>query len=298
MVASAGQARCEGEPLSTSVADSGLRRAGRVTGRRLGAFATAVALLALTGCSSETTGQLRRLGLPEAASDRAQPIFDLWIGTWITAGIVGVGVWGLIGWVVVRYRGRSNVMPRQNRYNLPMEIFYTAAPFIVVGVLFFYTVVAQDKVLKTHPEPDHTIRVVGYKWSWIFNYQEAENPEVGSDVWESGTINVTPDLYLPVNKTVRFYLNSPDVIHSFWVPSFYQKMDVIPGRNNFFDVTPTKVGTFAGKCAELCGTYHSAMLFNVKIVSEEDYETYLQTLVAKGNVGENVGPDDLAGGTR
>lgn len=260
------------------------------TGRRLAVFSSVVGLLALSGCSAELGEQFTRLGLPEAASDRAQPIFDLWIGTWIAAGVVGLGMWGIIGWAALRYRGRSNIMPRQNRYNLPMEIFYTAAPFVIVGVLFYYTVVAQEQVLATEEEPDHEITVVGYKWSWIFNYEEAGNPNVGQDVWDSGTISITPDLYLPVNETVRFKLDSPDVIHSFWVPSFYQKMDVIPGRDNFFDVTPTKEGTFAGKCAELCGTYHSAMLFNVKIVSKAEYETYLKSLAAKGNVGENRGP--------
>ena len=252
-------------------------------------YGTTVGLLALAGCSAETTAELQRLGLPEAASDRAPHVFSLWIGTWIAAGIIGVGVWGLIGWAALYYRGRSNVMPRQNRYNLPMEIFYTAAPFIVIGVLFYFTVVAQDRVLQRETEPEHTVRVVGYKWSWAFNYEEADNPAVGADVWEAGTINETPTLYLPVNKTVRFYLNSPDVIHSFWIPAFYQKMDVIPGRNNSFDVTPTKEGTFAGKCAELCGTYHSAMLFNVRIVSEAEYEAHLNSLEARGNTGQAVG---------
>ena len=113
---------------------------------------------------------------------------------------------------------------------------------------------------------------------------------MGSDVYEAGTINKTPTLYLPVNKSVRFTLNSPDVIHSFWIPSFYQKLDVVPGRNNSFDVVPNKEGMYPGKCAELCGTYHSAMLFNVAVVSEEEYNSYLKTLVAKGQVGEAKGP--------
>ena len=100
----------------------------------------------------------------------------------------------------------------------------------------------------------------------------------------------TPDLYLPVGKNVQFDLRSPDVIHSFWIPAFYQKLDVVPGRDNFFQVTPTKEGVFAGKCAELCGTYHSAMLFNVHVVSEAEYTAYLKSLVEKGQTGEVTGP--------
>jgi cytochrome c oxidase subunit 2 len=249
-----------------------------------------VGLVGLAGCSADTVAQLKRVGLPEAASNRAPYVFDLWIGTWIAAGIVCVGMWGLILWAAIRYRTKHNEMPPQNRYNLPMEIFYTIAPFIIIGVLFYYTVLAQNNVLAKVPEPDVTVNVVGQKWSWTFNYKSADNPAVGKDVYEAGTINQTPTLYLPVNKTVRFNLSSPDVIHSFWIPSFYTKMDVIPGRHNFFDATPNREGEFVGKCAELCGTYHSAMLFNVRIVSEDEYNAYLKTLVAKGQTGEAKGP--------
>jgi cytochrome c oxidase subunit 2 len=268
-----------------------------VSSRRLLTAGSATLVLALTGCSAETTAQLKRLGLPEAASDRSEPMFNLWIGTWIAAGIVGVLVWGLIGWAVIRYRSHDNQMPRQGRYNLPMEIMYTIAPFIIVGVLFYYTILAQNAVLQRDPEPDVEINVVGQKWSWTFNYKSANNPAVGQDVWNAGTINATPDLYLPVGKVVHFNLRSPGVIHSFWVPSFYQKLDVIPGRQNNFFLTPTKEGVFRGKCAELCGTYHSAMLFNVHIVSDEEYNNYLKTLVARGQTGEARGPKNADPGS-
>ncbi len=267
-----------------------VRRRGLI--RRLGAAGAGLGLLALAGCSSDTVAELRRLGLPEPASDRAPYIFDLWIGTWIAAGVIGVGTWALILYAAVRFKTRHNAMPKQNRYNLPMEIFYTIAPFIVVGVLFYYTILAQNAVQEDDPAPEVIVDVVGQKWSWTFNYKEADNPAVGSDVYEAGTINKTPTLYLPVNKSVRFNLSSPDVIHSFWVPAFYRKLDVVPGRDNFMVMTPTQEGTFRGKCTELCGTYHSAMLFNVAVVSEEEYHTYLKGLIARGQVGEAKGPAD------
>jgi cytochrome c oxidase subunit 2 len=262
----------------------------RATRLRRGLLALPVlALSLLAGCSSETVDQFKRLGLPVGASDRGPFILNLWIGTWIAAGIIGVGVWALIGWAALRYRTNHNQTPRQSRYNLPMEIFYTIAPFIVVGVLFYYTIVAQTNVQAKVQNPDVTIDVVGQKWSWTFNYKSAANPAVGTDVWEAGTINKTPDLYLPVDKSVHFNLSSPDVIHSFWIPAFYEKLDVVPGRNNNFYATPNRVGVYAGKCAELCGTYHSAMLFNVHIVSEAEYTAYLKTLAAKGQTGEAKG---------
>lgn len=249
-----------------------------------------MAVVGLAGCSSETVAQLKRVGLPVAASNHAPEVKSLWVNSWIAAGCVGVLVWGLIVWCVVRYRRRSTDLPKQNRYNLPMEIMYTVAPFVIIGALFYWTVVVQDKETSESANPQHTVHVVAQKWAWTFNYKEASNPAVGNDVWETGTPQRFANLYLPVNQTVRFNLTSPDVNHSFWVPSFYFKMDVIPGRKNSFELTPTKVGVFKGKCAELCGTYHSTMLFNLHVVSLADYEAHLKQLAQAGNIGENTGP--------
>lgn len=245
-----------------------------------------VGALALAGCSAAGPGLPSRLGLPPAASDRTVYTHHLWIGAWIAAFGVGAAVWGMIVWCVIRYRRRKPGVPRQNRYNLPIEIFYTVTPFIMIGVLFYFTVLTQDRVQARVAKPDHTITVVAQKWNWSFNYEEANNPAVGQAVWESGTIQHPADLYLPVGQSVRFELHSADVIHSFWVPAFYEKLDVVPGRNNSLDLTPTKKGVFAGKCAELCGTYHSAMLFNVHIVSPQEYDAHLKSLAAKGQTGQ------------
>ncbi len=207
--------------------------------RRLLLVGLSLGVLALSGCTEAQVQQWKRLGLPSPAGDRTPYVEHLWIGAWIAAAFVGVLVWGLIGWASTRYRRKDpNFVPKQNRYNLPMEIMYTIVPFIIIGVLFYYTVVTQNKVLAVVPQPQHTIDVVGQKWSWTFNYKEADNPAVGQDVWEAGTINTSPDLYLPVGQSIRFNLSSPDVIHSFWIPSFYTKLDVVPGRDNHFYTTP------------------------------------------------------------
>lgn len=250
--------------------------------RRLGGAAALLVLL--TGCS----GQAARFGLPEPASDRAPYIADLWVGAWIASLVIGVFVWGLIGWAVIRYRRKHDdpEVPRQTQYHLPLELLYTLVPFLIIGVLFFYTVRAQDAVLAKENTPDHTINVIGQKWSWTFNYMEKANPSIGDDAHEIGTVQKIPDLYLPVGKSVRFNVDSPDVIHSFWIPAFLFKVDVIPGHPNSFDVTPTKLGVFDGKCAELCGTWHSAMLFKVHVVSEEEYNAQVKKLIAAGKTGE------------
>lgn len=253
-----------------------------------GAAAVAVAV-SLSGCSGAGPGRAARLGLVDPASDRAVHMGHMWIGVWVTALVIGVFVWGLIGYAAFKFRRRRGdpEVPRQSRYHLPLEVLYTIVPFLVIGVLFFYTVRTEDKVLAKDAEPQHVVNVVGQKWSWTFNYMEQDNPEAGGVVThEIGTIEKIPDLYLPVNQSVRFHLRSADVIHSFWVPAFYFKMDVIPGHPNQFDLTPTRIGVYDGKCAELCGTYHANMIFKVHVVSVEDYNKHLQQLKARGDTGE------------
>jgi cytochrome c oxidase subunit 2 len=259
-------------------------------GRRVRrAVTTAVgmlSLLVLTSCSEAEVDQLKRLGLPEPASDKSPYMHDLWIGAWIAAGITGVLVWGLIIWTLIRYRRRDDdELPVQTRYNLPIEVLYTVAPVIVVAVLFFHTVKTQDKILEKNPDADHNVLVVGQQWSWTFSYEDEEALGGETDVYTYGTTAQEPTLYLPVDESVTFTLHSPDVIHSFWVPSFYFKLDIIPGRENSFSMTPTEVGEYAGRCAELCGLHHSRMLFTLKVVSREDFDQHIEELEAMGQVG-------------
>ncbi|MEZ0164019.1 cytochrome c oxidase subunit II [Kineococcus sp. LSe6-4] len=236
---------------------------------------------------------------------------QLWDGSWIAALAVGVLVWGLTIWVVVAYRRRKGdpELPPQVRYNMPIEILYTIVPVMMVGVLFYYVARDQQAILDTSETPDVTVQVVGKKWSWDFNYLEGNGDSAQPGVYDTGRqADLTgregveedlPTLYLPVNERVQFDLYSRDVIHSFWVPAFLMKMDMIPGSPNKFQVTPTKEGDFKGKCAELCGEYHSEMLFNVRVVSAEEYQQHLDDLAAAGQTGSLpitlAGANEIAG---
>jgi cytochrome c oxidase subunit 2 len=256
------------------------RRPWSRAGRAAAAAGAVAAASLLSGCGITQEQAFEISGLPEAASDRAPLIGNLWVGTWIAALVIGALVWGLIAWASIAYRRKSTDegIPEQVRYNIPIEALYTVVPLFIIGVLFYWTVANANEVLAKETEPDVTIGVIGQQWSWTFNY-------IDDDVYDVGTAATIPQLYLPVNNVVEFQLNSPDVIHSFWVPSFYFKMDLIPGRTNSFQITPTKEGTFAGRCSELCGTYHSRMLFEVVVVSEQEYQDHLDELEAKGQTG-------------
>ena len=257
-----------------------LRRALTITGLSV------ACALALSGCGDA----VKRGFLPHGVTDQASRITTLWTGSWLAALGVGALVWGLILWCVVAYRRRKDEpeLPEQLRYNVPIEILYTIVPVFMVAVLFYYTARDEAALLDTSAKPDVTINVVAKQWNWDFNYIQAGTYEDATMVAMTGKPGVAatlPALYLPVNKRVEFVLTSRDVIHSFWVPQFLQKMDVIPGRVNRFQIVPTEVGTFQGKCAELCGAYHSAMLFQVKVVSQTAFDAHMAALRAAGNTG-------------
>jgi cytochrome c oxidase subunit 2 len=246
------------------------------------------AVLSLSGCSdSIKTGWLPS---DSGTTNQTGRIISLWNGSWIAALIVGVLVWGLVIWVMVAYRRRSGdtSLPPQIRYHLPLEIMYTIIPLMMVGVLFGYTYRDQTELISTKTKPDLTIGVVGKQWSWDFNYLNDDAYETGVQGQLNGKRGVEaeiPTLYLPVNERVQFNLTARDVIHSFWIPAFLMKMDTIPGIENNFQVIPQRIGTYKGKCAELCGEFHSEMLFNVQVVTRADYNAHIAALKAAGQSG-------------
>ena len=261
----------------------------RRTVRRWGLAATgAAAAFLLAGCGES----VQRGFMPRPVTEAADDVASYWTNLWIVALLVGGLTWGLILWSVFAYRRRSeDYVPTQFRYHVPIEILYTVVPILMVGAIFGTTVGVQNNMLALEEEPDVVVNVAGKKWSWDFNY-------VNEDVYiegiqaadlhkgEPGVPETLPTLVLPVDSRVEFVLTSRDVIHSFWVPQFLQKLDMVPGRVNIFQVTTTEEGTFQGKCAELCGAYHAQMLFQVEVVSQEEYDAHIQALRDAGSTGQ------------
>lgn len=259
-------------------------------------IATAVAL---AGCTpTELNGFLPGFvedGTP--ATNRTEMVSGLWVNSWIVLLAVGVITWGLILWAAFAYRRRKGQvgLPVQLRYNMPIEIFYTIVPLILVIGFFAFTARDQNILETQYEDPDVSITAIGKQWAWDFQYN-GEDDDQSDAVWTFGVQAVPeangdvdqaslPTLVLPVDKTVKLKLQSRDVIHSFWIIDFLYKKDMYIGKDNYWSFTPTREGTYAGKCAELCGEYHSAMLFNVEVVSETEYEAYLDDLRAQGNTG-------------
>jgi cytochrome c oxidase subunit II len=253
------------------------------------AVAAIVALV--TGCSAEAQRGYMPGYDDGEVTNMTERITSLWVGSWIAALIVGLITWGLILWCVAVYRKRKDdeTLPVQLRYHVPLEIMYVILPILMIGVLYYYT--ARDMSAQTDisAEPDVTVQVIGKQWSWDFNYVDEDVYETGvhvQDVGEPGSLQRVPTLYLPVDERVEFVLDSRDVIHSFWVPAFLYKLDMIPYKTNHFQVVPTREGVYAGKCAELCGEEHSSMLFNVAVVSREEFDAEMEELRDKGQTGQ------------
>ncbi|MDG4827182.1 cytochrome c oxidase subunit II [Asanoa sp. WMMD1127] len=260
-------------------------------------------LLLLSGC--DVGKHVDGFGWPQnGITEQSKRMYDLWIGSTIAALIVGIFVWGLIFWCVIRYRKRGDKLPVQTRFNMPMEFLYTIAPILVVSVLFYYTAIVQTDVDRRSANPDVTVEVEAFKWNWQFNYQSGptEGDRVGQTVTSTlGTTDVIPVLVLPTGRTIRFEETSRDVIHSFWVPELLFKRDVFPGNiRNVFEVTIDQEGAYVGRCAELCGTYHSMMNFELRAVSGDQYDQFLAAKQAGQSTQaalQSIGQDPFASTT-
>ncbi|MDT0157508.1 cytochrome c oxidase subunit II [Microbacterium sp. ARD32] len=265
--------------------------------------------VALAGCTAtQTHGFLP--GFVEgakSATNQTDRVEGLWVTSWVILLLVGIVTWGLMGWALVMYRRRAGQtgLPVQLRYNMPIEILYTVVPLILIMGMFFFTAKDQAEIERPWADPDVEITAIAKQWAWDFQYDGDE--EDNSDaVWTMG-VQADPDangdidrdklptLVLPVDQKVTIDLRSRDVIHSFWIIDFLYKKDMYIGKDNSWSFIPTRIGEYDGKCAELCGEYHSMMLFNVKVVSQSDYDAYLQTLRDEGNTGDITDAYDRLG---
>ncbi len=302
--------------------------------RRTVALATTFSALAVTlsGCSWR---EALALGWPKGITPEAHANHSLWLGSVIAALVIGVIVWALMFWCAAFFRKKKGdeELPRQFGYNMPLELALTVIPFLIISVLFYFTVVTQNKFTDMK-KPEVIVDVTAFQWNWKFGYQKVAfndgsfnydgadperkaaliskpegkdshgeekvgairgmNPEDRSylnfdKVETVGTSDEIPVLVLPAGKRIEFEQASADVIHSFWVPEFLFKRDVFPEpkanhTENIWQVSEiTQTGAFVGRCAEMCGTYHAMMNFEIRVVSADDFKTYLQARIAGKN---------------
>jgi cytochrome c oxidase subunit II len=229
--------------------------------RRLAALP--VAALALAGCTVPT------FGASPGATTSSQSVYHLWQGFSIGAVIVGGLTTVLIVWAVFAYRRKGDNIPKQSQYHIPLEMTYTIVPILIVLGLFAATMVVENRE-EANPTTAVTINVNAFQWGWKFTYP-------GQNVVVVGQTTQDPTMVMPVNEDVHINLTSSDVIHGFYVHAFNFSRYALPGVLNQFTFRAVDTGTFNGQCTQLCGLYHSLMVFRVKVVTASQYTAWLSS---------------------
>jgi cytochrome c oxidase subunit 2 len=230
-------------------------------GRTLAVLRRAIALpvlaAILAGCAPEPV-------TTEGA--RVSALYGIFLAA---AAVVFVVVAGLIGWSIVRYRSTDDDrQPSTTHENIRLELLWWALPTLLVIGLIILTAQVLAEVDRRTENPDLTVTVTGFQWQWQFEYE-------GTDRVITGVTGEPPVVVLPVGRRIAFDLQSPDVIHSFWVPQFLLKRDVLPDKTNRVELTIEEAGTYRGVCGEFCGLLHDRMLFSIEAVPGDQFDSWL-----------------------
>jgi cytochrome c oxidase subunit 2 len=245
---------------------------GRLRSRRSRLWAVVVAAvggLVLAGCNLPTFGETKPI------TSQGQDSLKLWQGFFIVGAVVFLIVFALIAWASIRYRRRSDAIPRQTQYHTVLEIFYTAIPIITVLILFGFTFVTENNV-DALPAPKVSVTVTAFQWGWRFHYTKKDVTVIGVELQD-------PEMVLPQNETVRITLLSHDVVHGFYVPAFDFSRYAQPGITNRFTVNLHTLGTYRGQCTQYCGLFHSLMRFRVRVVTPAQFAAWLRTHHSSGS---------------
>ena len=209
-------------------------------------------------------------GLPTPLTEQGDTIVGIWFIFLVGAAIVGALIAVLLLIILIRYRRRDDRLPEQVHYHIGLEVAYTVLPFLVIVGLFVITLTSLSEVEATQPDPDLVVDVIAFQWQWQFHY-----PDTDITISQPDDQN-PPVLVVPQNAVVQFNLESRDVIHSFWVPGFLTKRDIIPGSPGMFQATVTgEPGTYGAVCAEYCGLHHTTMRFDIQILEPAEFDRWV-----------------------
>ena len=204
----------------------------------------------------------------------------LWI---ITA--VSIFVLILLILVMLKFNARANPVPSKTTHHVGIEVAWTIIPVLIlvaIAIPSFRLLYLQ----RTIPEADMTIKAIGYQWYWGYEYSDLDDVSFESimltkdEVKEKGLpssvylLETDTEVVVPVNKTIRLQVTAEDVIHSWTIPSFGVKIDAVPGRLNEAWFKATKTGIYYGQCSELCGINHAFMPIRVRVVTQDEFDSW------------------------
>jgi cytochrome c oxidase subunit 2 len=226
---------------------------------------------------------------PAGATVEGKEVHRLYDIVFAVAVAIFILVESLIVWSVLRYRRRpgDTALPAQTHGNNTVEVIWTLVPTAIVLFLFVISWQTLNKVNAVSSSPDIRIHAIAGQFQWQFEYLDANGKKVATQLTPAyDPATHQGGMAVPVGKSIQVTLDSPDVIHAFYVPRFLFKRDVVPGQTNRFEFTVDAGEAnqiYRGQCAELCGTGHHLMLFSVIALAPADYDTWLAALIATSN---------------
>jgi cytochrome c oxidase subunit II len=233
--------------------------------------------------------------------EEAAQFHNYWLLT--LCAIISLFVLGLLCYAIIRYRRGANPVPSRNSHNTFIEVVWTIVPVLILVAIAIPSI----RLLRhqySPPPADLTVKVIGNQWYWTYEYPDNGGFEVVSNMLKEQKevpagqrfrtdadgpplLAVDERLVIPAGKVVKFIVTSNDVIHAFWVPAFWNKIDANPGMLNETWVKVDKPGVYFGQCTELCGARHAYMPIAVEVVPEAQFATWV---AAKGGTMPGATP--------
>lgn len=240
-----------------------------------------------------------QLGLQEAATPVMEQIQDFHNLLLVIITAIMILVLGLLLYVVFRYHEKRNPNPSKTTHNTLIEVIWTAVPVIILVVIAipsFKLLYYEDQVV----DAEMTVKAIGRQWYWSYEYPDhggfafdsfmIPDEEIDPSEGELRQLSVDTPVVLPVDTNVRILTTSSDVLHSFAMPSMGVKIDAVPGQLNETWVRVEEEGTYYGQCSELCGVGHNAMPIEIRAVSQQEFQSWIETQQAKNGIESGTGP--------
>ena len=257
----------------------------------LSVLSTATILKSSFGLEPEGIAKDYGIDLQNPVTGVAQDVYSMHLFVTIIMALITLLVLGLLVWVCYKYSENKNKKPSKTVHNTLIEILWTAIPvpiLVVIAVPSFKLLYKQDVI----PEPDLTIKAIGYQWYWGYEYPDNGNfayeafmvqgkDELEEDKPYKRMLTTDTKVVVPVNKIIRMQVTAADVLHSWAIPAFGVKTDAVPGRLNETWFKADKVGIYYGMCSELCGVNHQSMPIEIHVVTQEDFDAWVEEAKTK-----------------
>jgi cytochrome c oxidase subunit 2 len=249
-------------------------------------FAAAIyvglAVMLLAGAAFADKPEPWQLGMQTPATPITQRIHDFHNELLVVITVITLIVFGLLGWIMIKFNARAHPVPTRTTHNTLIEILWTVVPVVIlvmIAIPSFRLMYFMDRV----PESKMTIKITGHQWYWEYNYPDNGNIDFNSNLiadkdlkpGDQRLLEVDNPLVIPAKTNIRIQVAGTDVIHSWFVPSFGVQEYAVVGRLNEAWVNVNEPGTYYGECNQICGVNHAFMPIKVVVMNQADFDTWV-----------------------